>query len=149
MVRPGPVKVKRKNLGDLGASPKVVKRRVKLFRRKRSTALQVWFAAVLERFVGLARDQSLAEDAVRVNDVSRGTRDVGLDIQPGDAGARIAAAFEERLAVVGSGRRNVPRVRTDCGSRWPSRARCLERSGGIVLYGQVSLTPQRHNRIER
>src|SRR5215831_6254992 len=60
--------------------------------------LQVWFDVALEGFVGLSGDESLAEDAVAVNDVRDGARDIGLDVESGNARAWFNAAFDERHA---------------------------------------------------
>lgn len=63
-----------------------------------SQALQVGFDGVLEGFIRLASDESFAEDAVAVNDVSDGARDIRRDVEASNTGARVDAAFDESHA---------------------------------------------------
>jgi hypothetical protein len=60
--------------------------------------LQIGFKGVLEGFIGLAGDESFAEDAVTVDEVSDWTRDIGFDVKASNAGAWVDAPFDERHA---------------------------------------------------
>lgn len=53
---------------------------------------------MLEGFIGLAGDESFAEDAVAVNDVSDRARDIRRDVEARNARALVDAAFGERHA---------------------------------------------------
>lgn len=66
--------------------------------RMRGPSSQVGFDAALKGFVGLAGNESFAEDAVAVNDVSDGARDIRLDVEASNARTWVDAAFDERHA---------------------------------------------------